>query len=311
MSAGIGSQTASTKERITTASGVRVRAAPQTTAEEVTRLPLGTILQVLEQSAGKEKVGQNEDFWYRVTTTDGKSGWVFGSLTGSFDPANREAIYQGIAAERLKVELSSFAEQVDLVNFLTRVVTEVTTPAIAAELELSRLVALRRSVSEIPAMKPAQPSQQAWLRAQERQLLYSEPGGQWIVNSELFWNLQRKYRALPIAERIAWEASQNLLPGECETDLPCNFEVIMLREGRYLELYPQGAHAEEALSNLDDLLKTIAEDTQQKKLYEVAREDRATFGKNVARLRAVLMKTTGPKKTAVLKSLDQIAQAFH
>src|ERR1044071_9178081 len=41
------------KSRITIASGVRLRATPATTGEEVTRLPLGTIVPELEQSASK------------------------------------------------------------------------------------------------------------------------------------------------------------------------------------------------------------------------------------------------------------------
>jgi hypothetical protein len=132
--------------RITTASGVRLRTAPQTRADEVTRLPLGAVVQAQEQSPGKENIGQSEAFWYRVITADGKSGWMFGSFSVPFDPAQREAIYQRLAAERLKVEQANFAELSDLVNFLTRAATETTTPAVTAELELSRLLALGRSL---------------------------------------------------------------------------------------------------------------------------------------------------------------------
>lgn len=67
--------------RITVVSSARLRTLPQTTAEEIARLPLGTIVSVLDQSAAKERIGGIEDFWYRVKTVAGESGWLFGGLT--------------------------------------------------------------------------------------------------------------------------------------------------------------------------------------------------------------------------------------
>src|SRR4051812_29578153 len=60
------------KSRITVASGVRVRAMPKTTAEEVAKLGIGTLVQELEQSANKERIGGAEDFWYRISAPGGK-----------------------------------------------------------------------------------------------------------------------------------------------------------------------------------------------------------------------------------------------
>ncbi|MFN7946910.1 MAG: SH3 domain-containing protein [Blastocatellia bacterium] len=297
-------------ERITTASGVRLRTAPQTRADEVTRLPLGAVVQVQEQSPGKEKIGQSEDFWYRVTTADSKSGWMFGSFSAPFEPAQRETIYQRIAAERLKVEQANFAELSDLVNFLTRAATETTTPAVTAELELSRLLALGRSLLNLSQTNAEAQAQHPWVKAHEKEIIYSEPGGLWLVRSEMFRDLQKKYRALPIADRIAWEAVKNGLPGECEGYLPCSFERLLLGEGKYLELYPQGAHAAEAIGNIDEMLKFIIEDSQQQKISEVPREDRPQFRKQIAQFRALILKTGSPNKAAILKRLDQVARLF-
>ncbi len=305
-----GWQTAATKSRITTASGVRLRSAPQTTAEEVVRLPLGTAVQVLEQSTGKEKTGQSDDYWYRVTTAEGKSGWLFGSLSATFDPARREEIYLRLAAERLKIEQTNLAEQSDLVNFLTRAATEASTPAVTAELELSRLLALGRSFLSIATTNPEQPAKHPWVKAHEKEIIYSEPGGLWLVRSELFWDLQKKYRALPIADRITWAGAQNGLPGECEGDLSCGFEYTLLTTGKYLELYPQGAHAAEAVNGIDEQFGFVLEDARQQKISFIAKEDRPKFPGKIARFRALLLKTSTPKKAAALKKLDQIAQMF-
>src|SRR5829696_6274588 len=59
-------QGAASSERITTATGVRLRTAPQTSADEVTKLALGVVVRELERSAAKERIGAVEDFWYRV-----------------------------------------------------------------------------------------------------------------------------------------------------------------------------------------------------------------------------------------------------
>src|ERR1700749_5254727 len=50
-------QAAGARQRITTASSVRVRSAPDTASEEVGRLQLGVIVEELERSQEKAKVG--------------------------------------------------------------------------------------------------------------------------------------------------------------------------------------------------------------------------------------------------------------
>src|SRR5215211_3209740 len=76
---------AETKSRITVASGVRLRSSPATSADEVARLQIGAVVREMEQSAGKEKISNSEDYWYRVVTGDGKEGWLFGGFTAVFN----------------------------------------------------------------------------------------------------------------------------------------------------------------------------------------------------------------------------------
>src|SRR2546423_3922052 len=76
--------------RITTASGVRLRAEASTTAEEIARLPLGVIVTEVERSPDKTKVGAAEDYWYLVEAGSVK-GWGFRGLVAPFDPARRDA----------------------------------------------------------------------------------------------------------------------------------------------------------------------------------------------------------------------------
>lgn len=296
--------------RITVVSNARLRQSPQLTAEEVARLPLGSIVRVLEQSPAKEVVGGIEDFWYRVETTDGVSGWVFGGLTVSFSPARRDEIYLRIVRERMNIGRNSFPEQTDLFNFLTRAISEVKTRAVVAEFELAQLLALSNSLKAIPFQRNPEQQYASWLKTHEARIVYSEPGGMWLVKSDGFWDLEKKYRTLPIGERIAWEAAQCGLPGECEGYLPCYFATMLMTEGEYLKLYPSGAHVGEAIGRIDGLLKSFADDLNRQWLHEIPKEDRHEFKKQIAELRSVLTKTANPNKTAVLKRLDQLSRTI-
>jgi hypothetical protein len=276
-------------------------------------LHCGFSLYCIPLPAEKEKIGGMEDFWYHVRTEDGKSGWVFGGLTATFFPASREEIYLRIATERLKTARQDFFEQVDLYKFLTRAIAEIKTPTITAELELSQLLALSNSLRAIPHPREPQQLYSSWLQINEADIVYSEPAAIWLLKLGRFWELEKKYHALPIGERIAWTASQYELPGECEGDIPCLFAVTRMREGKYLELYPNGAHAGEIVSQMNELLRFINHDTQffQSQMHsELSSEDRSKLKNAIAEFRKVIMKVTNPKKNALLKQVDQLSQAI-
>jgi hypothetical protein len=287
------------KSRITVASGVRVRAMPNTTAEEVTKLGIGTLVQELEQSANKERIGGAEDFWYRISAPGGKDGWVFGSFTAPFDTNNRVTIYRRIAAERLKAEQTNFTDMADLGRFLSSVVAEAIQPDATAELELARLTAIRRAAEALPTDKQEQPPYQGWIKANEALIVYSEPGGQWMVKAAVFWELAKQYRALSIGERIAWEASKLPLPGECEGDPVCLLGALNMTSGTYLNLYPRGVHAEAAMK---DIIESLASGIDLMKSAEpVPAEYKADALKEVTTLRTAIQSTASPSKARALE----------
>jgi hypothetical protein len=299
------------KSRITTASGVRVRERPDTNAAELAKLPLGAVVEELERSPDKTKVGAAEDYWYLVSAPGGAKGWVFGGLTAPFDAARREEIYRRIAGERLGNSAATFADLADLVRFLDRATKEVTRRDALAELELARLSALARSLSAIPIEQHDNPAYKQWTTERDAEIVYSEPAGQWFVRADLFWDLQKKYRDLPVAERIAWEAAQTPLPGECEGYLPCTLYYVSATNGQYLQLYPGGAHADAALAAVGEELGGIVTDLRgSSPVYEVPAEDRAEFKKTVAKLREQISAAKSPKAAELLKQLDEIARHF-
>jgi hypothetical protein len=297
---------------IVTAAGARLREQPDAGSAEVARLLLGAVVATQERTPGKSKVGTAEDFWYLVSAPNGARGWVFGGLVAPFDSARREEIYRSLASDRLSRAESNFAELSELVRFLGRATKEVTRRDAQAELELARLTALARSLASFSIENQEQAPYKAWTTEHEAEIVYSEPAGQWYVRGDLFWNFQSKYKDLPaLAERAAWQAAQTPLPGECEGFLPCNFAVESMTSGKYLQLYPRGAHAEAALAQIAELLGYVTEDLRgPNPVYEVPPADRAEFRKTAATLRAQIAAAASPKKTPVLTQFDAITRRF-
>jgi hypothetical protein len=290
---------------------VRLREQPDPGSTEVARLLLGSVVSTQERTPSKSKVGTAEDFWYLVSAPGGGRGWVFGGLVAPFDPSRREEIYRSLASERLARTDSNFAELSELVRFLSRVTKEVTRREARAELELARLTALARSLASFSIESQEQPPFKAWTTEHDAEINYSEPAGQWYVRSNLFWDLQARYKDLPVAERAAWQGAGTPIPGECEGFLPCYFAMESMTYGKYLELYPRGPHAEEALAQIGELLKQVTEDLRgPKPVFEVAKVDRPEFRKTAATLRAQVAAAASPKKSPLLAQFDAIMRRF-
>ena len=301
----------SSAERITTATGARLRTAPQTSADEVTKLALGVVVRELERSAAKERIGAVEDFWYRVAAPGGAEGWVFGGLTAPFDARRRGETYLKLANDRLKLEEPTYADSASLLGFVERVAPELKTRAAVAEFELLRLLALHKALGAIPLEKLNESPYKELVKEREALAVYSDPAGQWFVRADALWELEKKYRGLPVAERIAWEASRIPLPGECEGYLPCTLSYTVSTEGQYLRLYPRGAHAGEALDGISSLLDAVLEDAKSNSpVYEVPAADRASFRKEMGDLGIIITGTGHPKSAAVLQKLNQLAARF-
>lgn len=299
------------RKLIVTAAGARLRERPETAAAEAGRLQLGAVIDELERSNEKSRVGSSEDFWHLVTAPGGARGWVFGGLVASYDPARRDAVYLKLANDRLGNTSATFADHSELVRFLDRATREVKSRNALAELELARLVALARSLAAVPLEQLNGQPYKSWTDEREKEIVYSEPAGQWYVNSNVFWSLQTRYRDLPIAERIAWEASQTPLPGECEGYLPCYIYKESETNGRYLKLYPRGAHTDAALSKLAESLGYIVDSFRESNSpYEVPRDDRANFRQSLTALRAQLALVPAAKKARVTGQLAAIAKRF-
>lgn len=207
---------------------------------------------------------------------------------------------------RLETSASSFAEASELYQLVDRMAKQVSA-ADRAEFELFRLRALRRSLSTIDRFEPTDPAQRAWLKKYEDEAVFSEPAGEWLVKADLYWSLEARYRGNAIAEEIAWEGANAGLPGECEGYLPCHFVAVLLTDGRYLQLYPAGAHSPEAIERIGELL---ADAIKPNSPYTSDSRDAAELRESIGKIRMILEGTSNSRKTELIVQLMRIQEMY-
>jgi hypothetical protein len=243
--------------RVATVDAVRLRATPAATGAAVRTLDIAAPLTVEGTDAGA---------WVRVRTADGARGWVRRDLTVPYDAANPLPALRRIAARAVAQEQAPFATRARLVNVLTDAAAAATAPAVKGELGLLRLRALQKALDEhartAQGGSEARPLRDGRIRADSSEISYGEPQGQWYVDADAFWALQRRYRALPIGDAIAWEAATQQIPGECEGDPTCLFALAEMTTVRYLSMYPRGTNAPAALRRLVELLGYVEEQSR-------------------------------------------------
>jgi hypothetical protein len=289
---------------IVTDVAARLRNQARANAAEVSRVRLGTILRVTEKNPA----------WYRVQYADGgktANGWISANAVHDLNSGERAEVYRQIVERNYKAEMD-FQSAAELVDFMTRAGGELEKSDAAAEMELKRLVLMRETLRKIPAGRGDEPPYREFLKAHEKSVVYNEPAGEWIVVSNQFWDLHKKYQPARIADQIAWEAAQNPLPGECEGYVNCYLFYLRMTTGEYLRLHPQGAKSADALRDLTGFLEPIAADAAQKKVYQgpVDVTDRAEFNNLIAELRTIVSRLPQSEKDKPLRQLREIAEAF-
>ena len=183
----------------------------------------------------------------------------------------------------------------------------------AATKEYKRLVDLSTALRKIPFNKQDKEPHRSFLKRNENDLVYSDPAGEWYVRSARFWALQKKYQKLAIADRIAWSAAENPLPGECEGYVPCYLFASRRTHGEYLKLYPRGSYSKKAVQQMIKSLQYIVDDAAStKKNYDgpVEAADDAEFAELIKELREILKPIAHPEKKIALSQLKTIEAAY-
>jgi len=296
----------SSQTKITTVSAMRVRKSPQVTAEEIARMKLGTIVNAIARSTTQDTIGGKTDYWYRVNLPNGDTGWLFGGLLLDYTASQRQQLLRQIIDGRLKVENTDFADRQEIYSLAASSLTEAKDTSTRAEFELLKTLAVANSALAFPYEQKNKSPYREWLKAHGPEVVYNEFAGGYQLRSDVLWNLETKYHNLPIADRIAWEASQTFPPSDCEGDEVCH---VFICEGeiRYLSRHPTGAHAAEALKNIADVLtEEVIKFANDKGGDKYAVEQRTDLKKLLTSLRLALAKTAAPEKNDVLIKLNQI-----
>jgi len=296
----------SPQSKITTVSAMRLRKSPQVSSDEIVRLKLGTVVNAIARSTNQDTVAGKTDYWYRVNLPNGDTGWLFGGLLLDSNAGQRQELVRQIIEARLKAENTDFADRQEIYNLAASSLTDAKDVNTRAEFELLKTLALANSALAIPSEQNNKSPYREWLKVHGPEVVLNEFAGGYQIRSDVLWNLEKKYHNLPIADRIAWEASQAFPPSDCEGDEVCH---VFLYEGeiKYLGLHPTGVHASEALKNIADVLTDeVIKFANDKGGDKYVVEQRIDLKKVLASLRLALAKTTAPEKNDVLKQLDRI-----
>jgi Bacterial SH3 domain len=293
---------------IVTAAGARVRSQATTSSPELRRAKLGSLIKVLEK-------GKND--WYRIEIPNKPKnvvGWMSGQVADDWDAANREEIYRRIVEKNYRPDGMSFLNASELFEFLSKIQADLKSSKLSPDFAYKQLIALRQTLKAVPFDKSESDPYKAFLKANEKSVVYSEPSGEWYIRSEIVWEARKKYAESPVAEEIAWLGAQTPLPGECEGYVNCYLFQLRELDGRYLEFYPNGKRTAESLKNIQNLLEPIVADLAEKQVYNGPTDvsDRAEFNRLIAEIRTIVSQLflAESEKQKTIQQLNQIAEAF-
>lgn len=286
---------------IVSVTSARLRSEPSTTSETLQYLKIGAVYTVLDQNAQ----------WYKIQGTD-RAGWVSNTVSEAFSGAKRGETYQAIAAKYFKQQSMDFTTSSQLYDFLTLAEKQVTNRKQLADLSYKRLLALQTALKKIPMDKQDKDPYKAFIKGKEKEITYSDPSAEYYVNSDLFWDLQDKYKDMPIGEEIAWTAALNPRPGECEGYINCYLYLLRGTHGEYLNFYPAGKYSKKALADISGYLEPIVADSREKSVYTGPADisDRAEFNKLLTELRTIISKIPYTEKAKPLQQIKQLGEAY-
>ncbi len=282
-----------------------IRSEPNPNASAVRNLQVGAILSVWET---------NND-WYKVSFAEGQnvhSGWVSKTNVTDFNFAFRDEIYQNIANRNFKKDARDFAAAAELFDFLTVAQKEIGKEKLLADLSFKCLMTLKAALKAVPNDKAQENPYQNFLKANDKEIVYSESAAEWYVRLDNFWQLHSQYKNLPIGEEIAWQAANNPIAGECEGYINCYLYKLRTTFGEYLNFYPNGKYSQEALTNIFNFLQPMAADVKEKAVYYAASDttDRAELNTFLSELRMIISKVPHLEKAKATLQINQIAEGY-
>ena len=287
---------------IVTGTNVIVWKEASTKSTRLTAVKLGRILPVVKRGSS----------FYQVEYENGKDGWISTTFTRDYDADKRDSLYREIGDKQLKTQKINFTMASETTEFLRTAAALVRTDEARADLSFKRLRYIAAALKAIPSDKGEKPLYKNFIRANEKDIVYSEPSAEWYVRAESLWDLREKFAALPIAEEIARTAANTPIPGECEGYINCYLYNIRAADGEYLSLYPNGKYAQKSLANIGSYLEPLVADIKEKTVYTPPTDisDRAEFNRFLTELRSIISKVPNIEKNKILKQINQLGEGY-
>lgn len=276
---------------------IDVQCSPSPTGKKLTSVKDKEIVYRLEETGTVE----SGDLWFKVRLLDGRIGWISIDNAIPINILDEMKKYKKLYSEMLDPAVQGLKENrrdyFDYVNdgkIIAKLIPEAENKETRAGLELSELICIQRSLA-FGTGKRLNPKQTAgaeetdkndpvgfidWVESKKELVYFDEFRRQWLLKSELFWNLHESCKDLEIADEIAWVGANNPVGGECENDLACMLSVINATIGKYIRLHPEGKFVPLAVGKIRDFMENIVEtkafgleDTLDSDLRETIRDE--------------------------------------
>lgn len=295
-------KTADGEQIIVVATDARIRQQPKTSAPPLNVIKIGKLLPVTEKNGN----------WYRVEYENDRRGWLSSAVARNFDGDNRDEIYTDIADRYAKNKSLGFAAAAEVSDFLRTAQALAKKDAAKAELGFKRLQVLAAAMRAVPSGKGNAFPYKNFIQSHEKEVVFSEPSGTWLVRSDLFWELHNKYTQSAIAEDIAWAAARNAIPGECEGYINCRLYALRAMEGEYLNFYPSGKYARQALELVTANLGVMVAEMNSKATFSPLADisDRAEFNRFLTELRTIISKASDADKAKPLQHINLLGEGY-
>ena len=312
----VGHAQAPDRQVVVLGSGGACRAAPSLSASVVERLDVAELLNRAASQSGALD-------WVPVEVARGRVCFVSRRLVTNFESDLPERAVIAIVESTARLTGRIPFGRMAVVHALFENRWQGITVDGSAEMELLELQVLERTARSIGHEDLSWGSEsdrsrglrrgdalradiEAWLDRHERRLTYFEIGAQWGVEPEWYWALHDAYRDDPIADRIAWSASRQDPPGECEGYMPCYVGRMLHGEFEYLRRHPDGAYVPETLQSILNYL--IVLDEQPRLSRTCTERSRDEMADRIAAVRPILDRVEHRLTLEVATMLEALAR---
>lgn len=249
---------------ITAQSGVRLRASAGADGAEVAKLPIGQTLTQIDAPGAPVTIDGKQGTWEHVATADGKQGYLFSTGLVALDSANPAKAYLDLWESRRTNKKLTFPERADLFKMLDQALKtrgDALYQQATVDIDYARLKALQLTLAKV-GNGEKQPFK-GFLKEYEESVVYSEPAGEWFVETTPYWKRVDDYLTHKLdADELAWALADIPIAGECEGNVGCYLSMNNMMGGEYLRRFPAGKHTEKIVKDYAGWKKDVANYTQ-------------------------------------------------